>query len=145
MTEDPAATVHLIHQLAKDYFFDHAYRLSSPLPKSRISGHNEIASMCLDYLLSKDFGTGSLKSDSSMSGTSSPINDDTALRKLIEQRVADYPFLKYAVILWGRHVQGSVEGIGQENTINPATMKVACQFFRKTTVLRTLVSIVYIS
>lgn len=89
--------------------------------------------MCLTYLLSKDFGTGSLKSDSSMSGTSLPIDDDTVLRKLIE-RVADYPFLKflkYAVILWGRHVQGSVEGIGQGNTINPATMKVACQFLEK--------------
>lgn len=77
-----AATVRLklIHQSAKDYFFDHAYRLSSPLPKFRIFGHNEMALMCLTYLFSKDFGTGSLKSDSSTSGTPLPIDDDTVLR-----------------------------------------------------------------
>lgn len=135
--EDPAATVRLIHQSAKDYFFDREKQLSSPLSEFRIYekyGHDEIALMCLTYLLFKDFGTGALELNSSISGTSPPIDEDdegTTLRKLLEQRVLDYPFLRYAVLAWGYHVRNGIEGVGRENIINPTVMKVACQFLEK--------------
>ncbi|KAL0636337.1 hypothetical protein Q9L58_004684 [Maublancomyces gigas] len=135
--EDPVATVRLIHQSAKDYFFDREKRLSFPLSKFRIHerfGHNEIASICLTYLLFKDFGTGSFRLDSSASNTTSPAgegDDDTTIRKLLEQRIADYPFLKYAVLAWGYHVRSSTEGLGSEATVDPALMIIACRFLEK--------------
>lgn len=135
--EDPTATVRLIHQSAKDYFFDREKRLNPQLSKFRIHekhGHTEIASICLTYLLFKEFGTGPIRLGSDVSSTSPKIDEadgHTALRQILKQQIISYPFLGYAVIAWGYHVQSSVGVSGQEVTVDPVIMALISRFLQQ--------------
>lgn len=135
--EDPTATVRLIHQSAKDYFFDREKRLNPQLSKFRIHekhGHTEIASICLTYLLFKEFGTGPIRLGSDVPSTSPKIDEadgHTALRQILKQKIISYPFLGYAAISWGYHVQSSVGVSGQEVTVDPVIMTLISRFLQQ--------------
>lgn len=135
--EDPAATVRLIHQSAKDYFFDRDVRLSPQLSKFRIHekrGHSQIGSVCLTYLLFKDFEAGPRQLNSGTSGTppvTGQSDDYTALGTVLKQLVDDYPFLGYATLAWGYHVQSSIETADEDNIFSTDIMKLTCRFLQQ--------------
>jgi ankyrin repeat protein len=137
--EDPKATVRLIHQSAKDYFFDKSRRLGSHLSRYRIDeqqGHNEIAITCLTYLLFIDFKKSPIKREHipprPFTPSASPIdiNDTKNIHMLLEDRIAQYPFLEYAVLLWADHVRCGGETFGHKSA-NSLVTELVCRFLRQ--------------
>jgi ankyrin repeat protein len=120
--EDYTATVHLIHQSAKEYLIGSWRDLNGPLSKFQVSsraGHNEIARTCITYLLCRDFENGPVRADNHEPNT----DPTTTLAGLIRQKLANHGFLEYAALYWPTHVRESSKIDEGEHVLVPA-----CEF-----------------
>jgi ankyrin repeat protein len=120
--EDYTATVHLIHQSAKEYLIGSWCDLDGSLSKFQVSsraGHNEIARTCITYLLCRDFENGPVRGDNH-----EPNTDPTStLAGLIGQKLANHGFLEYATLYWPTHVRESSKTGEGEHVLDRA-----CEF-----------------
>ena len=116
--KNESKTVRLIHQSAKEYFLNSHCGLNGSLGVFRIRpviDHIEIAQSCLTYLLFEDFKMGPIKENSLDAGGSEDAS--VKLIRVLEQKIANTPFLKYAVLNWPFHVRQATPVTEGDNVV----------------------------
>lgn len=103
--DEESGRIRLVHYAVQEYFRD---QLKEIFP----SGESEIAEMCLTYLFFDSFADGCCDCEEN-----------------ILARLEEYPFLRYAALHWGTHVQSSQDESVAQLALNLLRSKLRRSFF----------------
>lgn len=108
--DQESSSIRLVHYALQEFFHDQREEI---LP----SGEEELAKVCITYLLFDDFVRGCCE-------------DKSAIEHLME----DFPFLRYASSYWGHHVRRShwdrISGLALKLLHSPASRSLSLQINR---------------